>query len=1481
MEMKKKVPIKTKIKISILFSMILLSSFYAIFLTNFNNPSNNLGPNGDDKTVEDDTDLNPVETLKSSAFGEHPWWDSNWPYRILINITNDAGVDLKNYGVWVVFPYEDFENKVNDTLKDIRIIEYENNVGREREYFIFQDYSYSYDPIDEEHTGSYDEGKATIFFNTNISASATSLNPERDIYIYFGNMAVESTADEQGLGLIKNGVFDYVPSGDDPVGNPEVAPYSYNPVGWNWSHNVPNEIVPWGDIYADDDSDHPTDPLDHWQNSLINDPDNQEKKLGSYTYKWGTNETSIPWETQQIQRANDNYAGVLYSNYFIVPIVGDGNPLVDKLYLNLWRNIRTCGFDRKKTGGDVDGYYVRIINASAGIGNPDSHQGFDEYLEIYAGITNNNGGSQLYNYTTGTQGNTVTTYSGDLDESVIFDISQYMGMNISIEIGMYGDEGVGNDDMAFGQVDEIYFTYDVDLTIELNEYQDQKSEITVITRDVDGMIVPNAEVTLIGETTTKTQTTDESGETIFTNLNYGIYNFSVNYTFSATHEDVVFNSTEDNFGTSSWNLYNVSDLSASFDLNLDIWTIDFEINDWDEELLDDGRIKVFSEKDGEFLKQLTLVNGTARFRWNNRSHYYYEVYFYNTEYNVNNFLLNASYIYRSNYVQNEKNYDHSLDVASYDEYTGSDYYRVYERIYSGGSMTDFSNKKLINFNVTLDNIQDRLDNMTIYYIDYNNQTSSSNIIYQNLAMSGTDFFLSIDIGTVDNNKLKNEEYKAHGILIDVRGYTAGGAHSGEIKINTTELINVYNKTALSKLNIRVIDDDDAENPYGPVEYVSVRIYNGTPVLANLITVLTTNAEGWASHSDEYYKPFIFLIGFSYNITLRRIGEATNFIVNDTIPEGQWEPTSEVSIYNFTLNLNSTVILDFEPLAPIPDLITQIELISAVSQAIWGDGDLEIVVNVSYSDDDGSTWNLMEDVGDIKCYIQDWESGKIVLIKDMVANLQGSNVVNYSITFNSNELSAGNSYKKYWFIIDGEVPGYEDPEEPLYQEIQVNATASFLDLHDYVSLEIVSQYEKEYGEIVKLAVRYYDDVNNPLSAATVTFKWVFSPTKYFSIHPIDGDYYYVSFNTSEALSAALYPVTITAALENHTEQIVISYLDVLNRKTSLNGKTDIAYMSKKVWVEQADYFNFTYKDITNGADCIIGNLDMAIYTWQELDGLGNPISGNDGNGILIQNEDGTYTLDFETEIRSVGFYSLYITMQKENYELRAAIINLEIMLREFDADLDAPRLKDDQVSVVKGKEIELELELTDLTRGDIPLEGAEVVLEIGDDEYEFDDEGDGKYTLTFKTKNIEAFFTANTLSGQIIIKMANFTTDEIDLTIIVEMEEIYEGMPTFYFIMLVASIAGIIGSLVSYRVIQQARIPGYVKKLRKVKSTIKAGKSITESYSIPSMERMLVKEFGKEWQKIGFSLEDILGTKAGKSPDEFKEDKFSKQGGGNE
>lgn len=102
-----------------------------------------------------------------------------------------------------------------------------------------------------------------------------------------------------------------------------------------------------------------------------------------------------------------------------------------------------------------------------------------------------------------------------------------------------------------------------------------------------------------------------------------------------------------------------------------------------------------------------------------------------------------------------------------------------------------------------------------------------------------------------------------------------------------------------------------------------------------------------------------------------------------------------------------------------------------------------------------------------------------------------------------------------------------------------------------------------------------------------------------------------------------------------------------------------------------------------------------------------------------------------------------------------------------------------------------------------------------------------------------------------------------------------GFPTFYLLMIVGAIVAVTASLAIYRTVQQARIPTFVKKAKKMKKDIKSKKTISESLLYPSKEEYLVKQLGDRWDMLGLSLSKVLGIEGKKkktlpeTPGEFK------------
>jgi len=101
-----------------------------------------------------------------------------------------------------------------------------------------------------------------------------------------------------------------------------------------------------------------------------------------------------------------------------------------------------------------------------------------------------------------------------------------------------------------------------------------------------------------------------------------------------------------------------------------------------------------------------------------------------------------------------------------------------------------------------------------------------------------------------------------------------------------------------------------------------------------------------------------------------------------------------------------------------------------------------------------------------------------------------------------------------------------------------------------------------------------------------------------------------------------------------------------------------------------------------------------------------------------------------------------------------------------------------------------------------------------------------------------------------------------VTMVVNMQEISSiSVPMFYFLLIVGYIIAIVGSIAIYRIIQQRRIPTFVKKAREMKKQIKKKKIIAESLLYPSKEEIIINKFGDRWSKIGLSLEDVIDIKS--------------------
>ncbi|KKL19109.1 hypothetical protein LCGC14_2468780, partial [marine sediment metagenome] len=382
-------------------------------------------------------------------------------------------------------------------------------------------------------------------------------------------------------------------------------------------------------------------------------------------------------------------------------------------------------------------------------------------------------------------------------------------------------------------------------------------------------------------------------------------------------------------------------------------------------------------------------------------------------------------------------------------------------------------------------------------------------------------------------------------------------------------------------------------------------------------------------------------------------------------------------------------------------------------------------------------------------------------------------------------------------------------------------------------------------------------SSAITNAAVTYVWAFGSGL---INPDGGKgpgYYSFFFDTGNVTEVGTYIITITAVKQNFSDGIPSSSLliTIINRPTLLNSNDDVLYLRYTFIVLDSHNFTFGYTDVLTSKN--ISNADEKSFILIKREANGDPIFGSSVIGTLFETANHRYILDLDTETLQIGDYSIVVSFDKDNYNLRVAVISLTIVKREFTPDFFTIT----NLNLASGGSLQFQITLTDLDQS-APLQGVNLTLTINGIVYDtftggITDNLDGTYTVN-SLPIAEPFFGVETYVATLTIKKANYTSQTRVFTVKIQMSEIFPGMPTFYFVLITASVIGVLGSLTAYRVIQQARIPKHVKKIRKIKKLIKSKKKVIEGISIPTKAEMIAKLFSKDWKEIDLSIEETLG-----------------------
>ena len=952
--MRNKKYFKIRLTTTLILLAIVMSSVHVFSPIQLSDPFSS--SDNETENSEIDSDVNPIDPIEgplTSALGNESWWDYSFSYRRLITVDNSYyPINFTNYGVSVSFNYAELGSQIQSDLDDIRIIE--NEIPRN--YYVVKDY-----PSDD---------YATVYFDTNISSTT-----EEDTYLYFGNPSAvnnEASDPSESFGWVKNGDFEL----DIQYKT------KYDPYGWTFTHEPINTLITPNDIPFPDAGNWSELSYEKFLSKVTNSSAGaRDINNGDNAYIWGS-DLELLSDTANVY----DYAGTFYSYPFTVPTIEGGD-----IWLQVYRNVRTFHFEERSKPNDdfdktpdPDGYFMRLCNAASYGTDVDNHlvSGSDYYIEAYGGNAVFSPSGKYWSdemelrdiYDKNDIYDTKSIYEdpGDLTEKIYYNITDLMGEEIFLELGAWGEEigDLGQNQgqkSSFIQVDYVEFNYT--LSTSIDELQAYESTVTIITKDVDGRIVPTADVFIINNSARgqpdfyiiNDTTTD--GSITFTGLANGWYDITANYTLNSMEQEV-FNSTESGDGP-----YYFNGISYTVEIYLDLWTIDFEIVDWDGIPLSRGYIEVNKTFGGKLLDTLTLDgSGKATFRWLNNPSYYYKVYYDNDDYEADfsPVALNQSFIYRTDYDNVRKQY-HLIKVNETNSAPPSNRYLVSRRVYTNGSETDFGNKKIIGANITLTSMIDYLTNVSIYYIDMDNSDGTgignSNLIFfeDGYDIDDDDDIIQIDIMTVDNDKLKGEGYEAYGLLILINGVNFSGNCNGRINVDLIETCNIFNKTALARINIQTIYKSPVDPQGTPISALIKVVDYDTTAVINLTSDKNYPKNGYAFDTGDL--PFWYFRGKTYNFSIN-VANLTDVSFNvtklDPNPENQWYPKSldGIKTYNFTLYRNVTLVFNiiFKGTGVnITDYDTVFYNASGTAEVFWGEN-MTFWVNFTSTSDGGKTWN---------------------------------------------------------------------------------------------------------------------------------------------------------------------------------------------------------------------------------------------------------------------------------------------------------------------------------------------------------------------------------------------------------------------------------------------------------------------------------------------------------------------------------------------
>ncbi len=741
----------------------------------------------------------------------------------------------------------------------------------------------------------------------------------------------------------------------------------------------------------------------------------------------------------------------------------------------------------------------------------------------------------------------------------------------------------------------------------------------------------------------------------------------------------------------------------------------------------------------------------------------------------------------------------------------------------GVQLHDLDGNPAIGVNVTLINATDGSN------WDFDGQKSS---VTTSTGLASF-FFLKNGLYTI------NLTYVAYGHApISVSQYSWG---QDNVTVDTTKTVT-YNAINLTTLSLHFLQYDDVSHELrGPISGGNVSFYLNNSVSAEKLGYMVTDESGYAKFYWTNYSTSDANITFALNFldSVRQI--------NITVDDFQFNLTVPMNNQTYTIGV---FIGTFQ---------TDLEVISSslVNTKYWGDM-LTATVNYTYTIGTGGT---PIPIGGASVTYQLYTPAR--------GNFNSSSFVEtgtigvYTFTFETNatwlDLKASESYL---MLVLASKPGFTPAPASIPIDL-LNITTSATP--EFSSIQI------SWNENATIRCLYMDTLHGtPITGAMLSYQVPTLPYITGSLIAEGDGWYNFTVNSTEFTYADSYVISISASKDNYQNFQTTVNLRISKIKTYIG--TWLAPNRQSITVQEILNVNVTttltmFFNYTDATGIGIPNAAVAEYEWED------PV-GNKYSGFLADVGNGIYNLDFGTATKSLGKYSLVITIGQTNYVERVAVIALYIVEKPIIVTPVA-FTQGQTVKQPQGEDITISVDLYDPVAG-APLVGATVDL-FFDGEYRAMSPStttSGRYQITLPTGTYDALFAQIDFPSKIRVTMANYTQigGEYLFTIAITPPQWF-GIPQIYWIIIISSVSIVVVAFGIIKAVQHSRIPQFVRDIQRVRTTIRKNKSAGRESITESRGETISKALETRYAALGMSPSEKFAPKpseeAGKTGGERK------------